>query len=372
MDPGFRAAPVLTFDLLLLPRRPAADTLVADVFARVLERVRAVPGVRAAAAVSHLPMGGNKGNWTIDVEGHESRPGEEKHSPSFVIATPAYFETIGIPLLEGRVFGDGDAATAPPSVVVSRRLAETLWPQGAALGRRIRLGGPPEMANAWMTVVGVVGDVRATTLGAEPQPTYYMLDRQFPRMVGGTVRDIPAVVVRAGCDVQSCRPSALAPAVRRAVAELEPDLAVATCGRLEAVVAATVSRERFAAAVLGLFGGAALLLAVVGVYGVLAHSVARRRREMGIRMALGARAAQVRRLVVRSGLALAGVGLLVGLAVALVASRLLDTMLYGVSATDPATFAAAVLLLGAAALAASWVPARRATRADPAEALRPD
>ena len=371
VDPGFRPAPVLTFDLRLMPQRPPSDTLVDDAFARLLDRLRAVPGVRAAAAVSHLPMGGNEGDWTVDVEGREERPGEAKLSPDFAIATEGYFETIGIPLLEGRAFGPGDAATAPPAVVVSRRLADALWPGVSALGRRMRPAGPPGRESPWMTVVGIAGDVRADALGAEPRPTYYMLDRQFPHMVGGTVRDM-AVVVRAACDGTSCRPASLGSAVRRAVNELEPDLAVANLRPLRTVVAATVGRQRFAAAVLALFGASALLLAVVGVYGVLASSVTRRRREMGIRLALGARAGQVRGLVVRSGLALAGAGLLAGLLAALLGAPLLGTVLYDVSATDPVTFAGTVLLLGGAALAASWVPARRATRVDPAEALRPD
>ena len=369
VDPGFRSASVLTFDVQMRRARAPADSLVPAAYAELLGRLAALPGVRAAAVVSHLPMNGSTGDWVVEVEGRPPRAGEALLSPNYAVASADYFAALGIPLLAGRGFSAADRPTDPPVVVVSASLARALWPGLDPLGRRIRVGGPPDRPAPWMTVVGVAGDVRSHSLGAEPKPSYYMLDAQFPQMVGAAMRSM-TVALRASGGAGAA--AALAPGARESVRAFDPGLAIANLRPLDDVVASSVARPRFAAVVLVAFGAAALLLAIVGAYGVLAYTVERRRREMGIRIALGAGASQVRRIVVGSGLALAAVGLAAGLAAALVGARLLDAVLYDVRATDPTSFAAATLLLATAAVAASWIPARRATRVDPAVALRPE
>ena len=369
VDPGFRSASVLTFDVQMRQARAPADSLVPEAYADLLARLAALPGVRAAASVSHLPMNGTVGSWVVEAEDRPARSGEALLSPNFIVATADYLPTLGIPILAGRGPSAADRATDPPIVVVSASLARALWPGRDPVGRRMRLGGPSDNSLPWMTVVGVAGDVRSEALGAEPRPAYYMLDAQFPRMAGGATRSMTIVLRAEGGEAATV---ALAPGVRQVVREFDSGLAIANLRSLTDVVSSTVARPRFAAVVLVAFGAAALLLAVVGAYGVLAYTVERRRREMGIRIALGARTSQVRGLVVRSGLALAAVGLAAGLAGAFAGARLLDAVLYDVRATDPASFAAATLLLAAAALAASWIPARRAVRVDPAVALRPE
>ncbi|HYE91654.1 MAG TPA: FtsX-like permease family protein, partial [Terriglobales bacterium] len=233
-----------------------------------------------------------------------------------------------------------------------------------------RFAGPPEMNIPWFTVVGVAEDVRRAALSKAPRPTYYMLDHQFPKVVGQAENTMTLVVRTGGTRDGGSDPAALAGAARRVVSGIDPELAIANVRTLDAVVSSSVSRPRFAVAVLGAFGLSALLLAVIGVYGVLSYAMTRRRRELAVRMALGARPGEVRRLVVRSGLQLAGVGVVVGLAAALAGGRALRALLFEVSPTDPITVAAVGVVLVGAALLASWIPARRATTVSPAEVLR--
>jgi predicted permease len=320
--------------------------------------------VRSAAAVSHLPLTGREGDWTVEVEGR-AEDAAPLPSPNYTFVSEDFFRALGVPVLQGRGFGPADGERTPPVVVVSRSLADALWPGRSPLGRRIRLGGPPDAPPmSWMEVVGVSGDVRRQSLGDAPRPTYYVLDRQTPAMIGSAARSM-TVVVRS-----ERSPELLAAPARQAVWALDPELAVGDLRTLDAVVSGSVARPRFAMAVLAAFGAAALALAVIGVYGVLSYAMARRRREMGIRIALGARAAQVRGLVLGAGLRLAAAGVVLGLAGAAAASRVVSALLYEVSGTDPLTFGAAALVLLGAAVAASYLPARRATRVDPAEVLR--
>ena len=364
VHPGFTAANVLTMELTLTGARYEAPAAVPAFYRQLLERLGALPGVRSAAAVSHLPLGGRTGDWTIEVEGRAASLGEALPSPSFRIVAGDYFRTVGVPITAGRAFSPGDTERTAPAAVVSEALARVAWPGESPVGRRFRFGGGGEMTFPWMVVVGVAGDVRSEALGSAARPTYYVLGSQFAPMVGGS-DPIMTVVVRTAGD-----PRPLAAAARQAVWALDPELAVPSVRTLSDVVSGAVSRPRFAAVVLLAFGGAALLLAVTGVYGVLSYAVVRRARELAIRMALGARAGSVRRLVLVSGLRLAALGVLIGLACAAAGSRVLTSLLYGVSATDPATFGAVVALLLGAAFGASYVPARRATRADPAAVLR--
>jgi predicted permease len=320
--------------------------------------------VRSAAAVSHLPLGGRRGDWLVEVEGRA--PSVERTLPaaSFVIASDDYFGTMGVPIAAGRGFTTRDAERAPPVAVVSQAMARVYWPGVSPVGRRFRLSGGGQMSFPWLEVVGVAGDVRSAALAEAPHPTYYLLDRQFPTYVPGAERDM-TVLLRTTGD-----PLRLAGAARQRIWALDGELAVGSVRTLESVVSASVARPRFAALVLGAFGAAALALAVTGVYGVLSYAVTRRRREMGVRLALGARPSDVLRLVLGQGMRLALLGVVIGAAGALAGSRLLASLLFGVRAADPITFGAAALVLGAAAFIATFLPARRATRVPPALVLR--
>jgi predicted permease len=276
------------------------------------------------------------------------------------VVDSGYFRTLGIPLVAGRGFGAADAAGAPHAVLVSRAAARAYWPDASPVGRRVRFPGMDQHAGEWLTVVGVVGDVRDAGLDAPPAPTMYVHMPQRPERL----RDASTVVLRA-----STPPELLVAAVRTRVRALDPNVPV-EMAPLQSVVAGTVSGRRFSAALIGSFALLAVGLAALGIYGVLAFAVAQRQREIGVRMALGAGRAAVRGMVVRDGMRAVLPGVVVGLAGALAGARLLRGMLYGVSAADPLTFALVALALTAVALLASWIPARRATRVDPMIAIR--
>jgi predicted permease len=367
VDPGFDADGALVMDLSLPSRRYGAPDRVLGFYARALEGLRALPGVRSAAAISHLPLSGNAGDWMLEAEGR-SPTAPRLPSPEFTIASGDVFRALGIAVREGRVFDVTDRPDAPPVVVVSRELAHAFWPgERSVIGRRVRFAGaPPDKTIPWMTVVGVVDDVRRTALSENPRPGFYILDTQFPQIIGDAMSAM-TLVVRTGGD-----PAQLAGAARNVVGSIDPELAVANVRTLAAVVSDSVARPRFAMAVLAAFGLSALLLAAVGVYGVLSYAMARRRREMAVRMAMGATPRAVRRLALAAGLRLGLVGVAAGLVLALLGSRALRSLLFEVSTTDPLTVAAVGGVLLGAALLASWLPARRATTVSPAEVLRGD
>ena len=367
VDPGFAAEGALVMDLSLPSVRYRTPELVLAFYARALDGLRAIPGVRSAAAVSHLPLSGRGGDWMLESEGR-SPSAPRLPSPEFAIASLDVFRALGIAVREGRPFDATDRPEAPPVVVVSRELARTFWPgEGSPIGRRVRFAGaPPGRTIPWMTVVGVVDDVRRTALSEAPRPGFYILDTQFPHIIGDAISAMTLVVRTPG------DPSGVAGAARAVIGGIDPELAVANVRTLSAVVSDSVARPRFAMAVLGAFGLSALLLAAVGVYGVLSYAMARRRREMAVRMAMGATPRAVRRLALGAGLRLGVVGVAAGLLLALLGSRVLRTLLFEVSTTDPVTMAAVGGVLLGAAFLASWLPARRATTVSPAEVLRGD
>jgi predicted permease len=278
-----------------------------------------------------------------------------------ISATTDVFRALGISIVRGRGFGPEDGERSAPVTVVSQTLAREFWPGEEALGKRIRLSGED---SPWMTVVGIARDVRPEALSEAPRPTYYVPTPQFAKLAGFANRGMTLVLRTAG------DPAALTNAARSAIRELDPALAPDNVQTLATVVTGSVARPRFAASVLGAFGLSALVLAVVGVYGVLSYAMTRRRRELAVRMALGAHPGEVSRLVIGSGLRLAAIGAAVGLTAAVVGGRVLTALLYQVSPTDPATFVAVALTLLGAAAAASWLPAHRATTVSPAEVLR--
>ncbi|HKG96143.1 MAG TPA: FtsX-like permease family protein, partial [Gemmatimonadaceae bacterium] len=269
-----------------------------------------------------------------------------------------------IPLRRGRAFTSADDDRAPGAIIINEELAKKAFPNGDAVGRRVRLGGGSD--TAWRTVVGVVGNVRSQGLDSEVRTELYLPHAQWPLGGGGAQRNL-FLVIRGDRD-----PAALTAAVRREVRALDPNLPLASIRTLEDVVGSWAAERRLTMLVLSGLAFVALALAAVGIYGVMAYSVAQRTQELGIRMALGASPRDVLALVVRQGAGLAAVGIALGLGGALALTRLMSGMLFEVSATDPVTFGAIALVLAAIATLASYIPARRATRVNPVDALRND
>ncbi|HET9986740.1 MAG TPA: ABC transporter permease [Longimicrobiales bacterium] len=360
VDPGFQPERVLAVGLALPQPQYGASAKQTDFYRRLLERVRALPGVDAAGAVYPIPLTGSSAGATFSIGGRPALP-RGTNAAGLAWATPGYFATMGTALVEGRAFTDDDREGTPPVVVVNRALARRFFPGQAAVGQRIKLTDEPADTSApWMTIVGVVADTRPERLDKAPEPALFIPHRQNPW-------PMMSLVLRA-----HAAPGAVLAAVRREVAALDPNLPVDRVQRLSDVVARSVAEPRFRSLLLGLFAALALVLAAVGIYGVISFTVAQRTREVGVRMALGASPRAVVALFVRRGLRPVILGLLAGTAASLALARVLRGLLFGVEATDPVTFLGVVVVLGAVALAACYIPARRATRVQPAAALNSD
>jgi predicted permease len=358
-DPGFREDNVLAVDIAVPPSR-YDDQATTTFYQQLVSRVAALPGVRAAAAASDLPPVSGGNNWDITIAGRALGPGQSAPSPQVRAVTRDYFTTLSIAAVRGRLFGAEDSPFSAPVAVINETMARTLWPGADPIGQQVRFS----KKLPWVTIVGVSRDVHSMGL-SEPVPMeMYLLHDQLPGAAGATERAM-YVVLRTAVD-----PLSLAPSARRVVREADPLIAIVGIRSMKQMVDLSIARPRFTMLLLGVFGGVAFTLAAIGVYGIMAYAVKRRAREIGIRMALGARPGDVLRLVVGQGMRLALVGLAVGVAGALLATRLMESLLYGVSATDPLTFVTIALLLAAVAFLASWLPARRAVRTDPTLALR--
>jgi putative ABC transport system permease protein len=358
VDPGFRPDRLLAVDLSL-PQARYNDQAATDFYRRAVERMAALPGVQIAAASSDLPPISSGQNWDVEVEGRTLAPGEAAVSPNVRSVTRDYFKALSIPLVRGRLFGTEDNGGSLPVAVINETTARELFPRGDPVGQRIRYSSKLP----WITVIGVVGDVRSMGLRELPPLEVYLLHEQLPVTTHSSGRSM-YLVMRTGNE-----PLTLATAARGAVRELDPLLAITAIRTVDEMMDSSVASERFTMLLLGGFGAVALALAAIGVYGVMAYAVKRRTREIGIRMALGARPADVIRLVVGQGMRLAVVGVAFGAASALLVSRLMAGLLYGISPTDPLSFVAITLLLAGVALVASWLPARRAVLTRPTEAL---
>jgi putative ABC transport system permease protein len=358
VDPGFQSDKVLTFALSLPSGRYADDGARTVFYRRALETLGALPGVQSAAATIAVPLRGFGFNFSFVVEGRPEVPPAQQPTLETRVVTASYFRTLGIPVVAGRGFADTDDASSPRVVVISREAARRHFPGQDPIGQRIRLGWGPPTDSVGGTVVGVVGDVKEAGLDADHPAEVYLSYAQKPI----TGMD---VVLRT-----SVPPLTLAPAVRAAVHDLDSDLPVARLETLSRIVATSIAQPRFYTGLLTAFAGTALVLAALGLFGVISVGVSQRTREIGVRMALGARSGDVLRLVLREAATLALVGIAVGLAAALALSRTLSTLLFNLSPTDPWVFTAAPLVLLSTAVVAAWLPARRAAQVDPIEALR--
>jgi putative ABC transport system permease protein len=318
--------------------------------------VKTQPGVESAAVVNYLPLGGANSSDSYLVEGEpEPAPGDE-HGGRYRVATPDYFRTMGISIVRGRGFTDQDRAGAPPVVIVNEAFVRKHWPGADPIGKRIRFYGPLERA-PWMQVVGVIADVKHE-LNLAVTPEYYLPHAQNPWN---------AMVLVAKTSVE---PGSLAGALRQQVWAIDKDQPVFDVKTMQEVRSTSVAVYSFSSVMLGIFAFVALLLASIGIYGVMAFAVTQRTQEIGIRIALGARSVDVLKLVVKHGMKLALLGMVIGLAGSWAVTRFIEKLLVGVEATDLLTFSVVSVCLLVAAFVACYLPARRATKVDPLVALR--
>jgi len=352
IDPGFRVDHMLMVDIAPRPGQEERGNSQ-QVALAVRDRVSAIPGVTAVSWANDIPLGLDASRRNVRIEGYEPRVGEDMEF-HYTMVGPRYFETMEVPLVRGRGFTDADREGAPRVIVVNETFARRFWGDADPIGKRMSSGGPQ---GSWMEVIGLARDGKYLSLSESSRPYMYLPQLQEPSGVTLLVRT-------------TGEPRNLAAAVRSEVATVAPDWLTERVSTVEEHVGTSLLPQRIAAGVLGAFGVVALLLAAVGLYGVVAFAVAQRTREIGIRVALGARSGEVLRLMLRQGLVLAGIGLAVGLPIAFAASRLLSGFLLGGGAADPLAFVLAAAALTAVTLVASWIPARRATRVDPMVALR--
>jgi putative ABC transport system permease protein len=357
---GFKAERVLTFELTLPSSKYADLDRIVRLYQQVLDNVRAVPGVDAAGVSETVPMGGAGESTGIRIPG---RPPSADHVPllaAYTIASSGYFSAVGTPIIAGRAFLDSDTATSQPVAIVSAAMARRYWPGQdvqEVVGRAVSL---PIYAFD-MRIVGIAADVKHQSFREDPGPEMYVPLTQKPWPSMSTLH----VVVRTMTD----DPQSMTASVRAAVRAVDPDLPIANVTTLEAIAANTMVRPRFAMIVLSAFGLLALVLACVGLYGVVSGSVAQRTQEIGVRMALGAPRRRVFAMVLGDGARVAGLGIAIGGVASLALLQTVKRFLYGVEPTDPATFAIVSALLFTVALLACYIPARRATRIDPMTAL---
>jgi len=360
VDPGFPAPGALTFRIALPESVYKDDDRRVALFDDLVARLAALPGVRSAGTVMGLPLSGTRFNLSFEVAARPKLPLAQQPSMEVRVASPGYFEAMGIPLLRGRAFERGDRAGSPQVVVLSQTAVRRFFPDEDPLGKSITVGwgrgeGKPRAGGE---VVGIVGDVKEGGLAEENPPEIYLPYAQMPV----STMD---VLLRT-----SVGPMTLAPAAAAVVHGLDPELPVARVRTLDDIVARSISEPRFYVVLLGAFAGTALFLAALGIFGVMSYAVVQRSREIGIRVALGAHPAHLRRMVLGQALVLAAAGVVVGLVGSLALSRAIAGLLFELSPTDPGTLAGVAALLTSVALLASYLPARRATRVDPITALR--
>jgi putative ABC transport system permease protein len=352
VNPGFNPHNVMT--IKFSPGRKYDSTQkVASYFKDTLARISAVPGVESAGAVLSLPLSGGSGSRYFGIEGRPPQPAGQGFNANLNFTAPGYFTTMGIPLLGGRDFSDSDAEGSDSVAIINQQMARMFWPDDDPLGQRIRVGDGP-----WRRIVGIVGDLKYKAMDADTRQEMY-----WPFYQTGAGNG--AFVIRTRPD-----PKETASGLRRAILDVERDQPLYDIRTMEEVLSQSVAGRWLNTLLLGVFGGEALILAVVGLYGVMSYSVAQRTQELGIRTALGATSRDVVKLIVGQGMRLTATGVVIGIGGAFGLTRLMKSLLFDVTPTDPTTIAAIALLLGAVALLACWIPARRATKIDPMIALR--
>jgi putative ABC transport system permease protein len=356
VDPGYRTENLLTARLTTLPQRYKEKSQRVQFYEQTLQRLAALPGVASVGLTLHLPLTGFNWGARLQVEGHLLQKGENPPDALITPVSPDYFRTMGISLRAGRLFNDRDNQDAPSVALLSETLARSLFPNEDPVGKRLNVA---DSGAEWTTVVGVVRDIRHTGLDGEIEQAVYLNYRQLPRPNG------MELVLRG-----TVEPSSLAPALRNAMREIDPALPVFDVMTMNERLSHSVAAPRFHWLLLGGFAAVALLLAGVGIYGVISYVVTQRTHEVGIRMALGAQSADVLRLFIRQGMALVLLGVVLGLLGASALTRVMSGLLFGVGATDPLTFVVVALLMSSIALLACYLPARRASRIDPLVALR--
>ncbi len=378
VNPGFSYEHLTSFSVALPQKKYASPEQKEQFYNRLLENLRSLPGVEATAAASGLPLGNNGWQTSYTLDGQPPPPRDQIPLMEACLVTPDYFKAMNIPLRSGRYFNDHDdrsnlagkdlskfsapekEVAALDTVVIDEEFARRHWPNEAAVGKRIRLGGGgPETKAPLLTVIGVVGRVKMEGLGEDSKRVQGYFP--FAQIPGGNL----TVIVKAAGD-----PNQLISAVRQQVKAVDPDQPIYSIRSMDDIRAESVAPERLNLTLLSLFAGIALVLAIVGIYGVMSYSVTQRTHEIGIRMAIGAQPRDVFRMIIRQGMLLALIGVGCGLLGAFGLTRLMATMLFGVEPTDPATFVSIAVLLTAVALVACYVPGRRATKVDPVESLR--
>jgi predicted permease len=348
---GFNPHNVITMSLDLPEARyPDAKSAI-PFYRQLIERLEQSPEVRAAGVTSDLPWSGYDENAGFDIEGRSDAQNADNHA-RYHFVSPNYFRVVGIPLVAGRFFSSHDNLDAPPVLLINQSMARRYWPNQNPVGARLNFYGRKA------TIAGIVGDVKDSPAAADAEPAYYW---PLLQNIQGELQ----LALRADTN-----PAALLSVVRREVAALDKDLPIADVRFMDDIAALALSGPRLALLLVGIFAGLALALAMIGIYGVISYSVSQRLHEIGVRMALGAQLGDVVKLVVGQGLKLAAAGVAVGLVAALALHSMMTNLLYGVTGTDPVTFAAVSLVLVIIAALACYIPARRATRVDPVVALR--
>jgi putative ABC transport system permease protein len=361
VPPGFHPDHLLAADFPLSQNAYAKPDQRFEFFDRLVARAQSLPGVRSAAATTIVPVSNVPSAIHFNIYGRPPKSPNEFTAAGYFNVTANYFETMGVPLLQGRLFTASDIEKAPAVVIVNNTMARAYWPNESPIGKRMQLGALPENSVPWMEVVGVVGDV-LQNLGNSPAAEMYLPYRQADALL--PVFQL-SIVMRTGME-----PHAAIASLRSAVAQIDPNQPIVNIRSMEENIATSVTQPRFRTWLIGIFAALALLLAAVGVYGVMSYSVTQRTSEIGIRVTMGAQPEDIFRAVVGEGLRLAAIGVAVGLIAAFALSRALQSFVFGVSTSDPATFVTVALILTLVGVAASFFPARRATRVDPIVALR--
>jgi putative ABC transport system permease protein len=356
---GVRTEHLLTASVQLPGVSYPKNENVIAFYDQFLARIRAIAGVESASAIVPLPLSGSNMVTDFDIEEHPLPEGQRAAAPVRLIATD-YFQTMGIPLKQGHVFSDDERLDSAPVVIVNERFANKYFPGQNVVGKRIKPGfSADDTGEKMRDVIGVVGNVKHLSLKNDDSPEMYLPRTQIPM-------DIMSIVMRTNVS----NPAGLTSALRKELAALDGTIPLRSVRVFDEYISRSLARPRFNALLLSIFAGTALLLTAIGIYGVMAYSVAQRTNEIGIRIALGAAQSSIFRLVVGQAMTLVAISVVIGLAGAVAATRLISSLLYGVGAWDPITFGLIVLLVSAVAFFAAWFPARRATRVDPIIALR--